>query len=144
MKQLLLTQFLLFYSYYLMLSQYDIDLFWGNVKRKMYRNIMLISAFMAYVLNTWLYIHTRRFECLYTMYYAMQLFFLPFAIWSRKMTRIWLLLCSIPIYILCTKVHYELLPEIVNSFEQFGVKMATLYPLFHVFVIDFLWYGFTY
>ena len=148
----LFLQIILFSSYFFIIKNFDNNLFWGKITNKKY---FLIIASIAYTLNLCLYFYfifkkNIKDEIIYKVfltlifYYGLQLYFLPSTLIKNKIyTRILLGVCILPILYLfyITKNHIK---KLTNVYEKIFLYIASIIPLLHVFINDFLLFSFSF
>jgi hypothetical protein len=151
---ILFLQIILFSSYAFIIKNFDNNLFWGRITNKNYKNYFLMIALIAYILNLCLYFYfvfkqNIKDEIIYKVfltlliYYGLQLYFLPSTLIKNKIyTRILLGICILPILYLFY-ITLQHIRKITNIYEKIFLYIASILPLLHVFMNDFLLYSFS-
>lgn len=149
---IIFTQIILWLSYQIILPKYKTSVFWGKIPKSSW-NEFLIFAGIAYILNLLLYFYfvfkknvndKTIFKVIITLlaYYGLQYFFLPIVL-TKNRTWIKLLLgiCVIPLVYLAY-LAYKQSKKTNNIYEKIFLVGTGLLPFLHVFINDFIRYGF--
>lgn len=148
---IIFSQIILWSSYYYVLKNKDMKIFWGNIPKSKWDSFLIV-ALIAYILNIVLlmyfvfrnginnnYIMTVIYSLL--VYYGLQMYFLPFMELLPKIyTTIMLFLCVIPIGIIAY-IAYLQSEKVTNNLEKIFLYVTGLFPLYHVLVNDAIYYG---
>lgn len=151
---IIFTQIILWGSYLWIIPRNKTSLFWGRIKKKYWKEFLLF-ALIAYILNMMLYIYfcfkdnisdKIIFGVIITLliYYGLQMFFLPITLnKNRLLIKILLGVCVIPLLYLAYFAYQES-TKIKNIYEKWFLIITGVLPLLHVFINDFIRFGFTF
>ena len=148
---ILFSQAILWGSYYYVLRNKKMSIFWGNIPKSQW-NSFLIYALIAYILNLLFVLYfvfkkDIKEEYVYyiiyliIIYYGLQLLFLPFVELLPKIyTVILLFICVVPI-LLMAYLAYLQSNKVDNILEKTYLLTTGILPLLHVFFNDAIAYG---
>lgn len=149
---ILFTQIVLWCSYFWIIPKYNTKLFWGKISKK-YWIEFLVFASIAYILNLALYFYfglkknvndNLIFKIIITLllYYGLQFFFLPITLTKNRFyIRLLLGLCVIPLAYLAF-IAFIQSKKTKNIYEKWFLIIAGIAPFLHVFINDFIRFGF--
>ena len=151
---IIFTQIILWSSYLWIIPRYNIKLFWGKIPKSDWKEFLLF-ALIAYILNIMLYLYfcftdnisdKIIFNVIITLliYYGLQMFFLPLTLTKNKLLiKILLGICVIPLLYL-TNIAYKETIKVNNIYKKIFLIITSIVPLLHVFINDFIRYGFAF
>ena len=151
---LIFTQIILWGSYLWIIPRNKTSLFWGRIKKKYWKEFLLF-ALIAYILNMMLYLYfcfkanindKIIFGVIITLliYYGLQMFFLPVTLTkNRLLIKILLGVCVIPLLYLAYFAYQES-TKIKNIYEKWFLIITGVLPLLHVFINDFIRFGYSF
>ena len=145
------TQSILWASYYYVLRNKKMNIFWGNIPKSEWNNF-LIYALIAYILNLLfllyfvfkenikeLYIYYIIYSLL--AYYGLQMLFLPLLELLPKIyTIVLLFICIIPISFMAYLAYIQS-NQVNNYIEKTYLLTTGFLPLIHVIYNDAIAYG---
>lgn len=151
---IIFTQIILWGSYLWIIPRNKTSLFWGRIKKKYWKEFLFFAS-IAYILNMMLYLYfcckgnindKIIFGVTITLlvYYGLQMFFLPITLTkNRLLIKILLGVCVIPLLYLAYFAYQES-TKIKNIYEKWFLIITGILPLLHVFINDFIRFGFTF
>lgn len=151
---IIFSQIILWCSYFWIIPRNQTKLFWGRIPKKMWKGF-LIYASIAYTLNIMLYLYfvfksnidkniIKKVILTLVIYYGLQLFFLPITLTKNRFyVKLLLGVCVLPLLYL-SYLAYQQSTKTKNIYERIFLIITGILPLLHVFINDFLRFGFSF
>lgn len=148
---IIFTQSILWGSYYYILRNKNMNIFWGNIPKSKW-NSFLIYALVAYILNLLFllyFVFKQDIKELYVYYiiylllayYGLQMLFLPLVELLPKIyTIVLLFICVIPITLM-GYIAYLQSNQVNNYIEKTYLLTTGVLPIIHVLYNDAIAYG---